>query len=217
MSHHLGLAGLLPGEHVLELGCGSGADVSAAAEQVGPGGSVTGIDITLEELAEAERLCPDENVSFRWGSPHELPFADGSFDAVISNGVVHLWNDKPRVRGGRARSPPGRTPRAHRHHRRAPGRRPQRLRGVPLGRLRRGCQRDRPLPRPDHDSRPRAAAGPGQPRLPLPEPPGAAPKPKVRRPRHRAGRREAPTQRRGTDSRPPQPASRRLGGLAAAG
>jgi arsenite methyltransferase len=97
MSHHLGLAGLLPGEHVLELGCGSGADVSAAAEQVGPGGSVTGIDITLEELAEAERLCPDENVSFRWGSPHELPFEDGSFDAVISKGVVHLWNDKPRV------------------------------------------------------------------------------------------------------------------------
>ena len=97
VGYHLGLARLLPGERVLDLGSGSGMDVFAAATQVGPGGSVTGVDITPEQLAKSERLRRDEHVSFHRARIEELPFEDGSFDAVISNGVVNLSPDKRRV------------------------------------------------------------------------------------------------------------------------
>ena len=97
VGYHLGLARLLPGERVLDLGSGSGMDVFAAAAQVGPGGSVTGVDITPEQLAKSERLRRDGHVSFHRARIEELPFEDGSFDAVISNGVVNLSADKRRV------------------------------------------------------------------------------------------------------------------------
>ena len=97
VGYHLGVARLLPGERVLDLGSGSGMDVFAAAAHVGPGGFVTGVDITPEQLAKSERLRREEHVSFRRARIEELPFADGSFDAVISNGVVNLSADKPRV------------------------------------------------------------------------------------------------------------------------
>jgi arsenite methyltransferase len=97
VGYHLGLARLLPGERVLDLGSGSGMDVFAAAMQVAPGGFVTGVDITPEQLAKSERLRGDEHVSFRHARIEELPFEDGSFDAVISNGVVNLSIDKRRV------------------------------------------------------------------------------------------------------------------------
>ena len=82
---------------MLDLGSGSGMDVFAAATQVGPNGSVIGVDITPEQLAKAERLSRDEHVSFRAARIEELPFEDSSFDAVISNGVVNLSADKRRV------------------------------------------------------------------------------------------------------------------------
>ena len=93
----LGLARLLAGERVLDLGSGAGMDVFAAATQVGPGGTVTGVDITREQLAKSARLRRDEHVSFRRARIEELPFKDGSFDAVISNGVVNLSAEKRRV------------------------------------------------------------------------------------------------------------------------
>ena len=61
---HLGLARLLPDERVLDLGSGSGMDAFAAAAQVGPHGSITGIDITPEQLAKARRLASDAHVGF---------------------------------------------------------------------------------------------------------------------------------------------------------
>ncbi len=97
VGYHLGLARLLPGERVLDLGSGSGMDVFAAAAQVGPAGSVTGVDVTPEQLAKSERLRRDEHVSFRRARIEELPFESSSFDAVISNGVVNLSADKRRV------------------------------------------------------------------------------------------------------------------------
>ena len=97
VGYHLGLARLLAGERVLDLGSGSGMDVFAAAWQVGPGGSVTGVDITPEQLAQSERLRHATNVSFRRARIEELPFDDGSFDVVISNGVVNLSADKRRA------------------------------------------------------------------------------------------------------------------------
>src|SRR6185312_12639716 len=97
VGYHLDLARLLPDERVLDLGSGSGMDVFAAALQVGPGGSVTGVDITPEQLAQADRLRRDTHVRFRRARIEELPFEDGSFDAVISNGVVNLSADKRRA------------------------------------------------------------------------------------------------------------------------
>jgi ubiquinone/menaquinone biosynthesis C-methylase UbiE len=97
VGYHLGLARLLPGERVLDLGSGSGMDAFAAAAQVGPRGSVTGVDITPEQLAKAQRLVRGEHVSFRRARIEELPFENDSFDVVISNGVVNLSSDKRRV------------------------------------------------------------------------------------------------------------------------
>ena len=97
VGYHLGLARLLPGERVLDLGSGSGTDVFAAAVQVGPRGTVTGVDITPEQLVKARRLARENHVSFHHARIEELPFDDGSFDVVISNGVVNLSPYKRRV------------------------------------------------------------------------------------------------------------------------
>src|SRR4051795_3979248 len=97
VGYHLGLANLVAGERVLDLGSGSGMDVFAAALGVGPQGSVTGVDIPPEQLVKAERLRRDEHVAFRHARIEEMPFADGSFDVVISNGVVNLSADKRSV------------------------------------------------------------------------------------------------------------------------
>jgi arsenite methyltransferase len=95
VGHHLGLANLVAGERVLDMGSGSGMDVFAAAVAVGPQGSVTGVDITPEQLVKAERLRRDDHVTFQRARIEEMPFGDASFDAVISNGVVNLSSDKP--------------------------------------------------------------------------------------------------------------------------
>ena len=97
VGYHFGLARLLPGELVLDLGSGSGMDVFAAAARVGPTGGVSGVDITAEQLAKAARLVRDEPVTFRRARIEDLPFDSGWFDVVISNGVVNLSPDKRRV------------------------------------------------------------------------------------------------------------------------
>jgi arsenite methyltransferase len=97
VGYHFDLARLRPGERVLDLGSGSGMDVFAAAVHVGPRGSVTGVDITPEQLAKSQRLRRHAHVRFRAARIEELPFASGSFDVVISNGVVNLSADKRRV------------------------------------------------------------------------------------------------------------------------
>ena len=97
VGYHLGLARVVAGERVLDLGSGSGMDAFAAATQVGPNGTVIGVDITPEQLAKAERLRREDHVAFHHARIEELPFDDGSFDVVISNGVVNLSADKPAV------------------------------------------------------------------------------------------------------------------------
>jgi SAM-dependent methyltransferase len=91
------LAGAAPGERVLDLGSGSGTDSFAAAVHVGPAGHVVGVDMTPEQLAKADRLRTAErmtNVGFTEAHIEAVPFDDGSFDLVISNGVINLAPDK---------------------------------------------------------------------------------------------------------------------------
>ncbi len=88
------------GSRVLDLGCGAGADLLIAAQMVGPQGSVTGIVMTPEMLAKARAAAEEMgagNVDFVEGEAERLPFADGTFDVVISNGVIDLVPDKDAV------------------------------------------------------------------------------------------------------------------------
>jgi SAM-dependent methyltransferase len=91
---------LQPGEQVLDLGSGAGTDSLVAAQMVAPEGRVTGLDMTPEMLAKARGAANEmgqENVEFVEGEAERLPFPDGSFDAVISNGVIDLAPDKNAV------------------------------------------------------------------------------------------------------------------------
>ena len=94
------LGRLAPGERVLDLGCGAGTDSLVAAQMVGEQGHVTGIDMTPEMLAKAGAAAAEmgvANVEFVESEAEQLPFADASFDVVISNGVIDLIPDKDAV------------------------------------------------------------------------------------------------------------------------
>jgi ubiquinone/menaquinone biosynthesis C-methylase UbiE len=100
VGYYFDLAGLEPGEHVVDLGSGSGMDSFVAALGVGPSGRVTGIDMTDEQLAKAERLrrgAGMANVVYRRGYIEATGLPAGHFDVVISNGVVNLAPDKGAV------------------------------------------------------------------------------------------------------------------------
>ena len=94
------LGPLAPGQRVLDVGCGAGTDSLVAAQMVAPDGAVTGIDMTEEMLGKARagaRELDAENVEFVAGEAEDLPFDDGSFDVVVSNGVIDLVPDKDAV------------------------------------------------------------------------------------------------------------------------
>lgn len=94
------IASLGAGQTVLDLGSGAGIDCFLAAKQVGPTGSVIGVDMTQEMLERARANAERggyENVEFRLGEIEALPVADASVDVIISNCVLNLSTDKPRV------------------------------------------------------------------------------------------------------------------------
>jgi SAM-dependent methyltransferase len=98
---------LLEGCRVLDLGCGSGRDVYALAQLVGPTGEVVGVDMTDEQLAVAQAhqawhadTFGYANVRFIKGyieKLDELDLEPGSFDVIVSNCVVNLSPDKAAV------------------------------------------------------------------------------------------------------------------------
>jgi arsenite methyltransferase len=94
------VADLSPGEVVLDLGSGAGADVLISARRVAPGGRAIGLDMTDEmlELARANAASAGvTNVEFVKGYIEEIPLPDASVDVVISNCVINLAADKAAV------------------------------------------------------------------------------------------------------------------------
>jgi len=94
------IAGLRPGEVLIDLGSGAGFDCLLAAKQVGPDGHVIGVDMTHEMLKKARENAARVgagNVEFRLGELEHLPIADGIGDVIISNCVINLVPDKAQV------------------------------------------------------------------------------------------------------------------------
>jgi arsenite methyltransferase len=94
------VADLREGETVLDLGSGAGADVLISAQRVGPTGKAIGLDMT-DEMLDLARANAEQaglsNVEFRKGYIEAIPLADASVDVVISNCVLNLSGDKPKV------------------------------------------------------------------------------------------------------------------------
>lgn len=96
----IALASLKEGETVLDLGAGAGFDCFLAANQVGQKGKVIGVDMTPEMVKKASENAKKgsyTNVEFKLGEIEDLPVVDESVDIIISNCVINLSPDKPKV------------------------------------------------------------------------------------------------------------------------
>jgi ubiquinone/menaquinone biosynthesis C-methylase UbiE len=100
------VADLHEGETVLDLGSGAGADVLISARRVGPTGRAIGLDMTDEMLELARASAAEsgvDNVEFLKGYLEQMPLEGASVDVVISNCVINLSGDKPKVLAEAAR------------------------------------------------------------------------------------------------------------------
>jgi SAM-dependent methyltransferase len=92
---------LRAGETVLDHACGAGVDLLLAARKVGPTGRAIGLDMTpaMRERATASAAQAGlaDIVAVREGLLEDLPVENASIDVLISNGVINLSPDKPRV------------------------------------------------------------------------------------------------------------------------
>ena len=94
------VADLHPGETVLDLGSGGGLDVLLSARRVGPGGLAYGLDASPDMLTLARANAAQAGVTnarFLHGHIEDIPLPDGQIDVIISNCVINLSADKPRV------------------------------------------------------------------------------------------------------------------------
>ncbi len=90
-------AGVGPNQRVLDVACGTGVLARALAERVKPRGAVTGLDINEGMLAVARRKAPE--IDWRHGAAEALPFADGSFDVVVSQFALMFFQDRAKAIG----------------------------------------------------------------------------------------------------------------------
>ena len=91
---------LAPGDAVLDIGCGAGVDSLVAAHLVGAGGRVVGLDVTPAMVERARALLSRlglANLTFQVGEAEALPFPEGTFNAIISNGVFNLTLNKEKA------------------------------------------------------------------------------------------------------------------------
>ena len=88
---------LQPGDHVLDVACGTGIVARRAADTVGAGGQVVGLDPSPAMLAVARSVAATEGVAVEWreGTAEALPFPDGSFQLVLCQQGLQFFPDKP--------------------------------------------------------------------------------------------------------------------------
>ncbi|NBB77433.1 MAG: arsenite methyltransferase [Bacteroidetes bacterium] len=88
------------GDTVIDLGSGAGNDCFVARHETGPEGKVLGIDFTEPMIRKARDNAEKlgfNNVEFRFGDIEQLPVSDNMADVVVSNCVLNLVPDKPKV------------------------------------------------------------------------------------------------------------------------
>jgi SAM-dependent methyltransferase len=88
-------AGVVSDRRVLDVGCGTGVLARAASRRVRPGGAVAAVDPNPGMLLVAARAAP--SIDWRSGTAEALPFADRSFDHVVSQFAAMFFNDRPRA------------------------------------------------------------------------------------------------------------------------
>ncbi len=96
----LAFASVLPGQTVLDLGCGAGIDLLIAAQRVGPTGKIIGVDVSgvmLERARANAARTGATNIELRQGTIEDLPVERGAIDWVVSNCVINLSPDKAQV------------------------------------------------------------------------------------------------------------------------
>ncbi|HYO03383.1 MAG TPA: methyltransferase domain-containing protein [Mycobacterium sp.] len=90
----LRLLGIRPGDTVLDVACGPGNTTRTLVEEVGPDGLAIGVDSSPTMLAQAVReTTPGSQVGYVRGDAVDLPFADGTFDAISCYGALYLMAD----------------------------------------------------------------------------------------------------------------------------
>lgn len=97
----LDIAGLVAGDDVIDVGCGTGVLAAAAAARLDGTGSVVGLDANEGMLEVARRSSAD--VSWRLGTAESLPYPDSSFDRVVSQFALMFFEDAERAIGEMAR------------------------------------------------------------------------------------------------------------------
>lgn len=88
------------GDMVIDLGSGAGNDCFVARHETGPEGKVMGIDFTKPMISKARQNAEKlgyNNVEFRFGDIEEMPVSDDIADVIVSNCVLNLVPDKPKV------------------------------------------------------------------------------------------------------------------------
>ena len=95
----VGLAGIHPGERLLDLACGTGVVARMAATKVGISGRVVGLDINGAMLAVARELPPVGGAAIEWveASALDMPLVNGSFDVVLCQQGLQQFPDRPQA------------------------------------------------------------------------------------------------------------------------
>jgi ubiquinone/menaquinone biosynthesis C-methylase UbiE len=94
---YLDALSIAPGEHVLDVGCGTGVVARAVARRLAPNGRLVGLDPSPAMLAVGRELAERKGlldlIQFRIGDARELPFADSIFDVVLAITALSHMSD----------------------------------------------------------------------------------------------------------------------------
>ena len=97
LSHLVESLNIEPGSEIIDLGCGTGILFDILRRLVGPNGTVTGVDFSIEMARKAHRNFPFENVNVVDADVSNLPFRDNSFDFAISFAAFDNFSDKQKA------------------------------------------------------------------------------------------------------------------------